>query len=192
MMDFLGINDPDFRGGGRVSMGDVNGDGIADLIVAAGFGGGPRVTIYDGAALREGTLKQIANFFVFEEKLRNGVYVTAGDIDGDGFADVITSAGPGGGPRVYAISGKSLTESGSQNPVANFFVGDSTTRNGIRVTTADLDLDGRAEVIVGSGQHSGTRVSVYSAKTIGQNSTPVSSQDFDAFDSQFAGGVFVG
>ena len=41
--DFSGIDDPNFRGGARAAVGDVSRDGVADLVVAAGFGGGPRV-----------------------------------------------------------------------------------------------------------------------------------------------------
>ena len=45
---FLGIEDANFRGGARSAVGDVNGDGTPDLLVAAGFGGGPRVAVYNG------------------------------------------------------------------------------------------------------------------------------------------------
>src|SRR5205085_1770506 len=54
--DFFGIDDPNFRGGARAAVGDLNGDGKAELVVAAGFGGGPRVSVYDGAALAAGRL----------------------------------------------------------------------------------------------------------------------------------------
>ncbi|MBN9517290.1 VCBS repeat-containing protein, partial [bacterium] len=144
-----------------------------------------------------GTVRQIANFFVFEDTLRNGVYITAGDVDGDGFADVIAGGGPGGGPRVYAISGKALLETGAQVPVADFFAGDTASRAGIRVATADLDLDGRADLIVGSGQGDGSQVTVYLSKDVQPTGTPPATTDFDAFtnlnaSNLFTGGVFVG
>ena len=46
--NFFGIDDPNFRGGARAAVGDVNADGTPDLAVAAGFAGGPRVALFDG------------------------------------------------------------------------------------------------------------------------------------------------
>lgn len=40
--NFFGIDDPNFRGGARPALGDVNRDGTPDLAVSAGFLGGPR------------------------------------------------------------------------------------------------------------------------------------------------------
>src|SRR5207253_6284505 len=99
--DFFGIDDPNFRSGARAAVGDVNGDGTGDLVVAAGFQGGPRVATFDGRSLSSGTPRTLFNdFFAFEQTLRNGVFIAAGDVDGDGLADLIAGGGPGGGPRV--------------------------------------------------------------------------------------------
>src|SRR5262249_30160239 len=55
---FLGIDDPNFRGGGRPAVGDLSGDGRTDLVVAAGVGGGPRGAAFDGASLGGGPRPQ--------------------------------------------------------------------------------------------------------------------------------------
>src|SRR5207244_3638653 len=117
---------PDFRGGARVAVGDVNGDGVGDLVVSAGFGGGPRISVIDGRSLTGHPQTLFGDFFIFEQALRNGAYVAAGDLDGDGFADVIGGGGPGGGPRVFALSGKDLLAGlpADAAVVANFFGGD--------------------------------------------------------------------
>ena len=39
-----------FMGGVRVAMADVNGDGFLDFVTGLGYGGGGRVTIFDGAS----------------------------------------------------------------------------------------------------------------------------------------------
>src|SRR5436309_983172 len=76
----------------------------------AGCGGGPRLAVFGGASLGAGRTpaKLFGDRFVFEQTLRNGVFVAAGDVDGDGFADVVVGGGPGGGPRVFALSGRDL------------------------------------------------------------------------------------
>ena len=190
--DFYGIDDPGFRGGCRVAVGDVTGDGRADLVVAAGFGGGPRVAVWDGASLRDGafTARPFADFFAFEQGLRNGAYVAAGDVTGDGRADLILGGGPGGAPRVRVADAVRLS-AGDPDPVesarvADFYAGSSDDRGGVRVTVADLDGDGLADVVAGVGG----RVTVYPGVAV-RAGTPAPVLDFDPFPG-FTGGVSVG
>jgi hypothetical protein len=167
----------------------VNGDDRADLIVAAGFGGGPRVAGYDGRALADGRpVKLFADFFVFEPTLRDGVYVAAGDIDGDGFAEVVLGGGPGGGPRVFALSGKDLLV-GRRSQRANFFSGDPDDRSGVRVAARDLDGDDRAELLTGAG--SGGVAREYLGRNVRPTGQPGTAREFQGIPG-FTGGVFVG
>jgi hypothetical protein len=121
------------------------------------------------------------------------VFITTGDIDGDGKAEVIAGGGPGGGPRVTAFSATDLINSGggTLTQVANFFGGNPDNRGGIRVTIKDLDGDNRADLVVGAGEGAGSRVTGYLGKNIAPAGTPTAVFDFDAFPG-FTGGVFVG
>ena len=95
--------DPAFRGGIRVAMGDVTGDGVRDIITAAGPGGGPHVQVFDGV-----TLGVVASFMAYDPAFAGGVFVAAGDVNGDGHADILTGPGLGGGPHVRVFSGATL------------------------------------------------------------------------------------
>ncbi len=188
--DFFGIDDPNFRGGARATLGDFDADGVDDLVVAAGFGGGPRIAIFNGLTIPSGLpVRMISDFFVFEDTLRNGAYVAAGDVNGDGFAELIAGGGPGGGPRVTILSGQDLL-TGLNAVVANFFAGDETDRGGVRVVAKNLDNDLRLDVITGSGAGSGSRVTAYSGTSL-TSGYPLSIFSLDAFPG-FTGGIFVG
>ncbi len=206
--DFLGIQDDNFRGGARVAVGDINGDGFLDLVVSAGFLGGPRITIWDGKSIaaaagngNKPTGNPLANFFAFEETLRNGVFVATADVDGDGIAELVFGGGPGGGPRVRIVDSTGLLAAGSfgslDNPavskltVSNFFAGDANTRGGIRVLGRDLNADGAQDIITGSGTASGSKVIAYSGTTLLPNDAAPALLSFDAFPG-FTNGVFVG
>jgi hypothetical protein len=161
--DFFGIEDVNFRGGARVAAGDLNGDGTPDVIVGAGYGGGPRVALFDGRTITQAKPpKFIGDFFAFPgdaaTKLRNGVYLTVGDINSDGKADLIFGAGPGGGPHVYALSGAMILANniaGAQAaPLASFFAFDVNDRGGVRVAAEDIDNDGQVDLLAGSGSSS--------------------------------------
>jgi hypothetical protein len=188
---FFGIEDPNFRGGARAAVADMNRDGIQDLVVAAGFGGGPRIAVYDGRTVLSGPLTHLFNdFFIFEDTLRNGAFIAAGDVDGDGFADIIGGGGPGGSPRVFALSGADLmTGKAAQSRVlGNFFAGDSEERGGVRLVAKDLDGNGRMDVITGSGRGDNVqRLRAFDGDRLGGDR--VFESDF-ATDDQ--GGVFVG
>ncbi len=195
LADFFGIDDPNFRGGARAAVGDLTGDGKGDLLVAAGFGGGPRLAGFEGGSVAAGTpTKPFGDFFVFEQALRNGVYVAAGDLTGDGFADVIAGGGPGGGPRIYAVDGKQLIASAgaSKVQVANFFATDDVNnRGGVRVAARDLNADGRSDVIAGDGPGAGAKVRAFNSATLTADGRPSELFTVDAF-ADATNGVYVG
>jgi hypothetical protein len=64
--------DPGFRGGVWVAAVDANGDGRADVVAAAGPGGGPRVSVLDGLT---GAAED--NFFAFNPDFLGGIAVAA-------------------------------------------------------------------------------------------------------------------
>jgi hypothetical protein len=188
---FFGIDDRNFRGGARASIGDINGDGTGDLVVVAGFKGGPRVAAFSGKSVSAGAPARLfGDFFAFEQTLRNGIFVTAGDVNGDGFADLIAGGGPGGGPRVLAFDGKALL-SNQYVTVANFFAGDANTRGGVRLSVKDLDGDDRMDILAGDGSGAGSSVVAYAGAALTPAGAPPTFFDRE-LEPGFTGGVFVG
>src|SRR5205085_7608413 len=96
--DFDGIADPAFTGGCHAAVGNLNPDGIPDLVVGAGPTGGPRVAGFDGASIRAhwGATKPPAklfnDFFAGDPTNRDGVHVAVGDLDGDGYGEVLAGS----------------------------------------------------------------------------------------------------
>lgn len=77
--------------GVSVASGDVNGDGISDLVLGAGSGVAPQVRVFSIA----GGVRVIGDFFAYETAFQGGVRVAVGDVNGDGRAEVLTAPGPG-------------------------------------------------------------------------------------------------
>jgi FG-GAP repeat len=162
-----------FTAGVRVASGDVNGDNVDDLITAAGPGGGPHVKVFSGV---DGSL--LTSFFAYVPGFNKGVFIAAGDFDGDGLSEIVTGADAGGGPHVQTFNGRT-GERGN-----GFFAYDQGFSGGIRVATGDYDSDGRDEIITGAGAGGGPHVKVFD--TFGN---AVSS--FFAYDPSFSKGIYV-
>ena len=195
--------DPGFRGGARTAVGDVNRDGTPDLAVAAGYGGGPRVVLFDGRRAFTTTGfdeadKLVPDFFAFPDAVRNGVYLAAGDVDGDGFADLVFGAAAGGAPAVKVVSGRALLGPGGNvaavdGPLSGFTFDDPST-GGVRVAAVDADGDARADVVVSSGEGRPARVRLYRGIDFaGTTGAPAAFLDLDPLGgATLADGVFVG
>ena len=102
---------PAFTGGVSVAAGDVNGDGVADIITGAGPGGGPHVRVF---SLAGGTPTEVASFFAYDPAFPGGVSVAAGDVNGDGVADIITGAGPAAGRTCASSVGGRHADGGGE------------------------------------------------------------------------------
>ena len=162
-----------FVGGVRVAVGDVTGDRTDDIVVAAGPGGGPRVSVFDGV-----TGGRVFDLMAYEPGFSQGVHLAVADLDADGFADIVTGTGSGGGPRVRAFAGRTGAE------LANFFPYDSRFRGGVRVGAGDLDGDGRAEIVTAAGPSGGPDIGVFTA-------AGAQVARFFGFDPGYRGGAFV-
>src|SRR5205823_268777 len=170
---------PNFTGGAFTGAGDINHDGFADIIVGADAGGGPNISVFSGA---DGAHTRLTSFFAYDTRFTGGVRVAGADVNGDGFADVICGAGPGGGPNVTVFSGAD----NAQTRLFSFFAFDPGFTNGIFVGGGDANGDGKADMFVGAGPGGGPSAALFN----GADASFLRS--FFAFDPSFIGGVRVG
>ncbi len=140
--------DPGFLGGARVAGGDVTGDGRADVLTAPGAGHAPNIKVFDGE-----TSEQRNAFDAFDGGYQGGLYVAAGDTDGDGRDDIIISAQSV--PHVKVFSGR------DDSLLASYFAYPGF-QGGVRVGAADVDGDGRADVLTAVGPGAGPHIKAFS------------------------------
>ena len=150
-----------------VIVGDVNGDGIPDLIIAAPFNGswGSIYVVYGTALgfpnpLPLTSLNGTNGFRIDGNSTTNniGLTIATGDINGDGIADVIigASATNGGKGSVFVVYGTSASmptvfDLTTLNGTNGFRI-DSTTAGesiGLSLATGDINGDGIADIITG-------------------------------------------
>jgi len=139
------------RWGVNVCTGDIDGDGMDEIITGAGPGAifGPHVRAFD---VDGGTATPIPGVsFLAYGTNKNGVRVACGDIDGDGIDEIITAPGPSRffGPHIRAWN----CDGGVVTPIhrVSFMAWSDITTFGATVAAADFDADGIDEIVTGPG-----------------------------------------
>ncbi|EKD76196.1 MAG: hypothetical protein ACD_43C00197G0001 [uncultured bacterium] len=126
-----------FAGGVNVAIGDVlTKHRGTEIVVGAGEGGGPQVRVLDNNC----KIVQ-SGFFAYDQNLRTGVMVAAGDVDNDGKDDIVTIPGKGGAPFIRTFSGK------GQALQPGFYAFDKSNTSGAQIAVSDIDGDDSNELI---------------------------------------------
>ena len=129
----------DFRGGIDVALGDVDKNGVAEIITSAASMGTANIKVYRPEASKT----VIGNFVAFSDDYKDGARVAAGDIDSDGVVEILASRASNSVSEV-----KSFKYNGQPAKFSKVIY-DNDFRGGVNVAAGDLDNDGRTEVITG-------------------------------------------
>ncbi|MGB8854458.1 MAG: FKBP-type peptidyl-prolyl cis-trans isomerase [Pirellulales bacterium] len=162
-----------FKGGVRLAMGDVTGDGVAEVIAAPGRGRVGEIRVF----AREGsTLTELTDFRTqpFGPAYTGGIELVSGDVDGDSLDDVVAAMASGSG-TVKVFLAERMPGAAIDGPAAitiqpGFPQG---YRGGASVAVADVGTfangaavsttmpDNKMEIVVGSGSGIVPKVLVY-------------------------------
>ncbi|MFA6512057.1 MAG: S8 family serine peptidase [Patescibacteria group bacterium] len=140
--------DEAFRGGVDVAAGDMDGDGTVEIITAPGPGGGPDVRIFTAAGYKRKSIN------AFDAGSRAGTHVAAGDLTGNGKAEIVAAQMAGTAPmvRIFSKNGEMLNE---------FLAYGENFRGGIDVAVGDIDGDAIAEIITAPGPGGGPHIRIF-------------------------------
>jgi hypothetical protein len=169
-----------FRGGVRVAACDVDGDGTDEIVTVPGPGRRPTVAIW---RLGSSQTTRVLDFGAGSNSNTRGLFVSCGDVDGDGASEIVVGYEQGGEPvvRLYRVTGTRA------RIVASFLAYETSFTGGVRVATADVDGDGRVELITAPGP--GGLPAVHVFKVAGSVVTELT--EFEGADSASTGGLHV-
>ena len=146
LLQLAGDSDHDTFGWSLAGMGDVDGDGVPDLLVGspAGDPSSGSAAVYSGA---DGALLRSYVGVATGDRFGHAL-ACAGDVDGDGVPDVLIGAPQADGAGANA--GRASVFSGADGSLLFAFEGGPFDQAGLSVAgVGDVDGDGRPDVLVG-------------------------------------------
>ena len=181
---------PQWTGGVNLAVGDVDGDRLADIVVSRATGDGEVRVFRTAAAATPG---QFATIRPFAANFVGGSSVAVGDFGtfangttvdaakADGRLEIVVGRGPTAAPlvQVYDVSGATPAIVKTIAPFEAGFLG------GLTVSTARINTDSIADIIVAAGRRGGSRIEIHDGR-VGTNAKLQTAAAFAALDSRNA------
>ena len=134
-----------FKGGVSLAAGDLDGDGMKEIITAPLSKKGPEIRIFN--LLDKKYKLKTSGIMAYGSKFKGGVELGSGDVDGDGLGEIIAAPAANGGPQVRIFK----LASGKSSILNQFFAFNKKLRIGISLASADIDGNGSDDIIAGIG-----------------------------------------
>lgn len=169
-----------------VALGDVNGDGRQDIVLSADTPGGTEVKAVDADGV------ELADFYVLDAAIVPGASIAAGDLDGDGKAEIVLGGGPTTAPWPPVSNGPGQDVAVYEpdgTEVRRFEAYPGLFQGGVRVGLADVTGDSRPEMITAPGPGTRPEIGIWSQEWVNGQDRGTRLGHFLAFDASFRGGV---
>ena len=189
LSDFLAY-EAEYAGGVRVATGDLDGDGVDEIITAPGKAHTPEIRVFRlGTDADPDAWEELVEFrtLAYDSDFTGGVNIAIGDVDGDGRNDIVTTPSRGAyRTKVFRNVLGDGDDPIEDTPYREFFAFGPDFISGSVVTLGDMNLDGLPEVIVGNV---GGRRSTINAFDV--SGSPNIVRTFHPFGDQMRGGVSI-
>ena len=172
----------------EVATADVNGDRRKDVLVLARMQDGTQVKALDISG------QVLASFFVVDPTILPGASLAAGDLDGDGKAEIVLGSGPTTTPSPPTTNGpdqKVAVFEPDGSRVAAFSAYPGLFLGGVRVALGDVDGDHDPEIVTAPGPGMAAEISVFDHSWSANTDRGNRIAHFLAFEPQFTGGASV-
>ncbi|MCL4201927.1 MAG: hypothetical protein KJ000_05490, partial [Pirellulaceae bacterium] len=213
---FLGLpRTPEYSGGVRIATGDLDGDGMDEIVTAPGRNADPWVYVFK-LNPDTGEWENVHSFLAYPEatkkgvvKYRGGVELAIGNVNGDLFLpngapknDIVTAMSYGGNEVRVFLNTTASPISFARDPAFQPFKPFGSLKGGATIRVEDMGtttvsgktkalnndaMDGRAEIIAASG--AGTRSTVLVFGYVAGNSKAQQTRKFTPFNAKFRGGA---